>query len=118
MQDRTELKFAASVRMANIRNKMKQKTNKGLREGSMVKVVKALAALAEDRGLDISIHMAVSNWDLVPSSNPQGYCMHRVHLHTCRQTHPHKNNQCWQGGRGEEGILQNVGGKNTLQRSL
>lgn len=27
----------------------------------MVKVVKALAALVEDRGLDISIHMAVSS---------------------------------------------------------
>lgn len=27
----------------------------------MVKEVKALAALAEDRGLNISIHMAVSN---------------------------------------------------------
>lgn len=61
MQDRTALKFAASVRMANIKNKTKQKTNKGLRDGSMVKVVKALAALAEDRGLDISIYMAVSN---------------------------------------------------------
>lgn len=61
MQDKAALKFTASVRTANIKNKTKQKTNKGLRDGSMVKVVKALAALAEDRDLDTSIHMAVSN---------------------------------------------------------
>lgn len=51
-----------------------KKENKGLRDDSMVKVVKALSELSEDRGLDISTHMAASNssyWDLMPSSDLQ-----------------------------------------------